>query len=87
MPTATAQTLTDEDSNPIMRTGHTKADGTFSINFLSPDTYTLGFENEIEIADHVLTLTVAVLPADASVGAGVTVDGRDYTITGATCVP
>jgi hypothetical protein len=87
VPTATAQTLTDGDSNPVVRTGTTETDGTFAIDFLAPDTYTLWYEEEIEVADHVLSLTASVSQPEAAVTAGVTVDGVAYTITEVVCVP
>jgi len=87
VPTGTTRTLTDEEGNSIVRTGHTEADGRFAIDFLTPDTYDLAHESEVEVGDHVLSLTATATPAEATVAPGATVAGVEYSITEATCAP
>lgn len=87
VPTGTAQTLTDGEGLAIVRTGSTAPDGTFSLDFLAPDTYDMGFFEEVEVADHVLAFEAEVAPASALVSTGGSADGIAFTITSATCVP
>ena len=85
VPMGAARTLTDEEGHPIVRTGHSEPDGHFAIEFLTPDTYDLSHEPEIEVGDHVLSLTATVAPAEATVAPGSPVTGVEYSITGASC--
>ena len=87
VPTATAQTLTDEGGEAVVRTGNTETDGTFAIEYLAPDTYTLGHMVDIEVADHTLSLTAAPSIPEAAITPGTTVEGVSYLITEATCAP
>ncbi len=84
LPTATAQNLLDADNLPVVRTGTVDDDGEFEIDYLAPDTYTLGYEESIEYGDWALVFEATVEPAE------VLVEDEDvedvlYTITSATC--
>ena len=84
VPTATAQTLVDDEEDPVVRTGEVDEDGEFEIDFLEADDYDLGFEPVVDFGDFALTFTATVDPAE------VTIEDEDvgnvtYTITGATC--
>jgi len=83
VPSASAQTLTDGEGVPVIRTGTVEDDGEFKINFLEPDTYTLGHE-AIVFGDWALEFTTTVVPAEVPV-ADEDVEGILYTITGASC--
>lgn len=88
VPTATAETLTDGSGDPIMLTTSVAADGSFTFDNLSPDTYDLSFQSEVTYgspATDQLTFTATVDPGSEDVGAGQDVTGVTYTITGATC--
>jgi len=86
VPTATAQNLQDSESNPVVRSGTVQAsDGAFSINFVAPDTYTLGFA-EVDLGDFNLVWTATVAPTEVTVVEGADVGDVLYTLTGASCV-
>ena len=84
IPTATAQTLVDGDGLAVVRTGNVGDDGEFKVNYLEPDTYTLGYETSIEFSGWALEFTATVEPAEVTVGEE-NLDGVLYTITAATC--
>ena len=84
VPTATAQTLVDDEEDPVVRTGDVDEDGDFEIDFLEADDYDLGFESVVDFGDFALTFVATVDPDE------ITIDDEDvedvtYTITGATC--
>lgn len=89
VPTATATTLVDGESNPLLFTGMTEAatEGFgFHIDLTDFDAYTLGYEAETVFDAQKLTWTAEVAPATATVD----VDNPDaagvaYTVTGVTC--
>jgi hypothetical protein len=85
VPTATTQTLQDGEGMAIIRTGTTKADGAFSIDYLAPDGYDLGYLEQIEVGDHTLLFTADVTPTSETVAAGETRDGVVYTINDVVC--
>jgi hypothetical protein len=84
VPTATAQTLTDDEGMPILRTGTMLEGGGFVMSFLTPDTYTMGYQGQLEFEGASLVFTAGVVPAAAEVVDG-EFDGVAYTVTGATC--
>lgn len=84
VPWATAATLTDDEGAAVVRTGSVDEDGEFEINFLAPDTYTLGYAGSIEFVDYALVFTATVDPAEAVV-ADEDVEGVLYTVTAASC--
>lgn len=84
IPTATSTSLVGPDG-PIVRTGVVAADGAFTIAFLAPSTYTLGYVGTLELGDDDLVFTASVDPAQAVV-ADTDVEGVTYTIESAQCV-
>lgn len=84
VPTATANTLQDDEMNPIVRTGTTDAAGAFAIDFLQTDTYTLGYQGQLDFEGASLIFAATVDPTEAVVNQDV-VSGVEYTITSATC--
>lgn len=85
VPTATAQALVDDEGNAVVRTGVVDASGDFSIGFLAPDTYTLGFA-EVGLGEVKLVWTATVSLAEVTVTEGAQIEGVAYTLTGASCV-
>jgi hypothetical protein len=83
VPTATAQTLVDDLGQPLMATTEVAVDGTFSLGFLSPDSYDLGFVADIDFDGATLTFE-ADAPGVVAVASGGSGDVA-YTITAATC--
>jgi hypothetical protein len=83
IPTAVAQTLTDDFGDPITRTTTVQADGTFSFGAMAPDEYDFGFVTDVEFEDATLTFESDV-PGMIDVTSGGDVM-LTYTITGATC--
>lgn len=84
VPTATAQTLVDGESQPIVLIGSVAAEGTFQINFVAADTYSLGYTPSLDLGDFALVFTATVEPTEAVVG-DQNVTGVAYTIQSATC--
>lgn len=84
VPMATAANLLDDAGSPVVRTASVDADGEFEMDFVSADTYTLGFDDTVELTGSNLTFQATVSPTTVTV-AGEDVDGVAYTITGATC--
>ncbi len=84
IPTATANLLVDGENQPIVRAGAVAEDGTFQIGFLSPDSYTMGFDEVINLGDYQLTFTATVAPGQVTVP-GPDVTGVTYTISAAEC--
>ena len=87
VPVAIATTLVDDQGSPVMRTGVTAADGSFTIHALGPDDYDLGYMGNIQFESDDLVWTAQANPALVTVGQGDQVTGIEYTITGASCVP
>lgn len=83
IPQATTQTLVGADG-PIVRTGVVAEDGTFTISFLAPDGYDLGYVSTVELGDQDLMFTASVNPPAVTVTNG-DVGGVVYTIDSATC--
>lgn len=82
-PMATAQTLTDDLGDPVVRTTAVAADGTFAFEALAPDTYDFGYVADVDFGGSTLTFTAtAPGPTDVASGANVVLT---YTITAATC--
>jgi hypothetical protein len=86
VPRATAQTLTDAQGNAVVRTGTVAANGSFVIDPVDPDTYTLGF-GETVLGAWKLVWTASVTPTQAQVTPGEDVTGVAYSLTAASCVP
>ncbi len=85
IPTATSQSLTDDQGQPIVRTAVVGADGAFSISPLPADGYDMAFMSQVAAGGTTVTFEATVAPAavDATAGA---VDGVVYTITSASCM-
>lgn len=83
VPMATAQTLVDDLGEPLTATTAVEVDGTFSMGFLSPDSYNLGFVTDVDFDGATLTFG-ADAPGTVSVTSGSSGDVA-YTITAATC--
>lgn len=85
VPTATSQTLTDGGGAPIVRSGAVAEGGGFVISFLAPDTYTLGYQGQLNVeGGSSLVFTATVDPTEAAVADGA-FEGVAYTITAASC--
>lgn len=84
VPTATAQTLVDDEGGAIVRTGAMLDGGGFVMSYLTPDTYTLGYQAELDLGTATFAFTASVDPTEATVTDG-EFDGVAYTITAATC--
>lgn len=84
VPMATAQTLVDDEAAPIVRTGAMLDGGGFVMSYLSPDTYTMGYQAEITLDGATLGFTATVDPTEVVVTEG-EFDGVAYTITAASC--
>ena len=85
VPLAIAQNRTDDEGDPIVRTGVTAADGSFQILGLAPDDYDLGYIDEVEFTGAALEWTAEVEPTWVEVGEGDQVEGVAFTITAASC--
>jgi hypothetical protein len=85
VPTATAQTLVDDEGDPIVRTGVVAPNGAFSIGGMEPDTYTLGFQDEFDYGTHILTFNALVVPAEVTVTEDGSVVVAAFTLTSAVC--
>ncbi len=83
VPMATAQTLVDDLGEPVTSTTAVAADGTFSLGFLHPDDYNLGFVVDVDFDGATLTFEADV-PGVVTVTSGGSSDVV-YTITAATC--
>lgn len=83
--TATAETLTDDDGNLVERRTSPNTDGDFSIGFVHPDDYDMGFVADIEFETDALVFEATVDPGQVTVGSGDQVSGVSYTITSASC--
>lgn len=85
MPTATANTLTDGEGDPVVVTGAANEAGQAFVTPLEPDTYTLGFVSPVEFDGGSLEFAADVEPAEVEIGAGEIVTGARWTVTEATC--
>jgi Domain of unknown function (DUF4382) len=86
VPTATATTLVDDENNPLSYTGVTTEDGTFSIEGLAFDTWTLGYGAETVFDTEKLVWQATVDPAQAVLDSATRqVAGVTYTVTGVSC--
>lgn len=87
VPSATASTLKNAGGTALVATGRTSEDGTFKIDRLSADKWTLGYQTQTIVNDagNKLVFAATVTPADATVAAGQKVTGVKYTITSVTC--
>lgn len=83
VPTATAATLVDDAGEPIMRSGEVGEDGSYSIDFLSEDSYAFGHVSPIELGDWRLVFEATVDPAESHVAGDVS--DVDYVIQSAVC--
>ncbi|MGI9625889.1 MAG: DUF4382 domain-containing protein [Longimicrobiales bacterium] len=87
IPTATAASMTDDDGNPVLRTGTVQPDGTFTIGFVQPDDYSMSAVTALGLGAFSLNFEATVVPAEVTVAQGSTVAGVAYSITSATCLP
>jgi hypothetical protein len=85
VPTATAQTLVDDEGDPILRTGVVAPNGAFTIGGMEPDTYTLGFQAQFDYGTHVLIFGSTVVPSQITVTEDGSVGVAAYTLTSAVC--
>jgi len=85
LPTATAQTLVDDEGDPIVRTGVVAPNGAFTIGGMEPDTYTLGFQEEFDYGTHVLIFDATVVPSQVTVTEDGSVAVAAYALTSAVC--
>lgn len=91
VPTATASTLVDAEGDAIVRTGVVNADGTFTINSVTPDTYAMGLMN-VEVGDAVtgmFRLQWTAIPSPATVGIAADDDDEhevNYLVSSVSCV-
>ena len=83
-PTATIAGLVDGDGNPIVRTGDVAEDGTFTIGFLPPGSYSMGYVGGLTLGDYVLSFTATVEPTQVSL-TDTAFEEMLYTIQSATC--
>ena len=86
VPLATALTLVDEDSAPIVLSGITKSNGTFKVNVLEADGYAMGFVEEVEFDGAKLVFVATADPTEVTVDEGMPPPEVAYEITSATCV-
>jgi hypothetical protein len=84
IPTATLMGVVDGDGNPIVRSGTVFEDGSFTIGFLPPGTYDMGYEGSLILGANVLTFTATVEPEEVIL-TDASFDEMVYTITSATC--
>ncbi len=84
VPRATAQNLMDDEGDPIVSTTTVDEEGSYSLGFLEPDDYALGYVESVEFDGHALVFTAKADPetVDVSTSGSHT---ADYTITDATC--
>lgn len=86
VPLAVATTLTDDEDDPIQRSGTTDDEGDFEIEVLEADTYTLGYLDETSFEDASLVWQADVDPAEATIEEeGDEVAGVVYTVTDVSC--
>jgi hypothetical protein len=72
----------------VTRSGTTQATGAYTIAFVAPATYTLGYAQKVGFANgDTLTYTAAATPASVTVASGQNVTGANYTVTAAACKP
>lgn len=80
VPTATAGDVT--------RSGTTTAAGAYTIPFVAPATYTMGYAAAVGFANgDTLQVTATATPASVTVASGATTTGASYSITAASCKP
>ena len=87
VPSAMATTLKNAGGTALVATGRTSEDGTFKIERLGADKWTLGYQPQTIVNDagNKLVFTATVTPADATVAGDQKVTGVKYTITAVTC--
>jgi len=85
IPTATSQGLVNAEGEAIVRTGNVAPDGSFRIDFLASDTYSLGYIESLALEGPQLDFTASVDPTEATVDAG-DATGVTFTIEAAECV-
>ncbi|MFP3947808.1 MAG: DUF4382 domain-containing protein, partial [Longimicrobiales bacterium] len=84
--TATAQTLDDESGDDVVYTDHPDTEGNLAFDFLDPDTYELGYDSPIQVADGwELRFTADFSPTSVDVTSGDQTTGVAYTIDSAVC--
>lgn len=86
VPVAVATTLTDDEGDPVERTGETDEDGAFEIAVGDADTYTLGYLGQTDFEDESLVWQADVDPAEATLEEeGDAVTDVLYTVTAVSC--
>ncbi len=85
VPLAVAINLVDDVGDVFVRAGEVREDGSFSIGFLDPDTYTMSHMTAVEVGSMQLVFEATVVPETAEVAAGSDVSGVEYVIESAVC--
>lgn len=89
VPAATSTVVTDDEGNPLVFTGQAavvEAGFAFSIDVLTLDVFTLGYDEETTFGTEKLVWTASATPTTVTVDADNTeVGGVVYTVTGAAC--
>ena len=83
IPEAVAQTLTDDNGDPVKATTTVASDSSFSFPYLHPDQYELGFVADVDFSGDTLTFN-ATAPGLVNVTSGADLSAT-YTITSAIC--
>lgn len=83
IPAAEAQTLTDDNGDPVRATTSVADDSTFAFPYLHPDDYDLGFVARVDFGPDTLTFD-ATTPGVVGVTSGADIQ-VSYTITAAAC--
>jgi hypothetical protein len=74
-------------SGDVTRSGTTAATGAYTIPFVAPGTYTMGYATAVGFANgDTLTYTAAATPASVAVGSGQAATAN-YSVTAAACKP
>jgi len=72
----------------VTRSGTTTAAGAYTIPFVAPATYTMGYAAAVGFANgDTLNLTATATPPTVTVASGATATGAAYSITAASCKP
>lgn len=85
-PTATMIGVTDEEGNPVMRTGSTDAAGSFEIPFLAGGDYEMG-QAEADFGTHRLVFNASVVPGSVHLEDDQVVTTVTYFINSMQCMP
>ena len=84
VPTAEMEGVTDDEGNPLVRTGSTDAGGRFEVPFLAPGTYELG-NSVVEFETHRLVFSARAVPGLVSLAENQVVEGVTYQVASMAC--